>query len=571
MTDEMKTWIIRTIAGHRSAIVSMIVIQSLCGILVSLQPRYFQQLVSLVVGGTGQVLSEGINVVGLLAAIYVATTLLQGLSGTVGVRFSSNLLKQLQVNFFEKTARLPLSYFGRQSSGELFTKFNTDIGLAQKFLASVIPDAIRDLVAAACVTAILLYACPIVLTMTAFAIALAAALAILKLNQAMSAYAADQRKGWSLINRTFDETVRGIDTLKTFRAEPQMRTIFLAHTTRFRELCIRAGTFVAIASPAIELITKLGGLLPLFLAYYLISKGNIDLAPFLLFFFYAALLQMSISNLIAKLANVQNEMAGIRNLAAFFSERTETDDARRFMGQVIGAASVTMTGISFAYPGGRRLYRKADLTIPGKAITVIHGKSGSGKSTLINLLLKFHVVDEGTIHIGDVDLSTISQSDLRSAIGVVTQNHFIFQDTLRENLRIAKSDATDHQILAALDAALLGDFVKRLPEGLDTVMQFQGKGLSGGEKQRLCIARLLLRGSSLMILDEPWSNLDLPARIDLAKVLNASKREATILILTHDVSPVLSVDRSYRLVAATGKFEVIDHAAVSEEVVTCGD
>jgi ABC-type multidrug transport system fused ATPase/permease subunit len=337
-----------------------------------------------------------------------------------------------------------------------------------------------------------------------------------------------------------------------------MRSLFLKHTASFRKLCLRAGTIVAIFSPSIDLITKLGGLLPLFLAYYLISSGTIDLEPFLLFFFYAALLQISISTLIGKLANVQNELTGIRNLAAFFSETSEPEAPSQPSARIDGSVPVAISGLTFAYPGGQPLYRKANLTIPARAITVIHGPSGSGKSTLINLMLKFYPINEGSIRFGKTDLCALAASELRRNIGVVTQNHFIFQDTLRENLLVAKPDSTDSAIYAALETAQLRDFVKDLPAGLDTIMGYQGQGISGGEKQRICIARLLLRQSSVMILDEPWANLDLRARHVLAEVLNACKRRATILILTHETTAVLTVDKEYELEPSAGKFVEVD-------------
>jgi ABC-type bacteriocin/lantibiotic exporter with double-glycine peptidase domain len=565
----MKAWIIHTAAEHRTAILSLIMLQILCGILVSMQPRYYQQLVSLVVDNKGGgIMEKGLPVVGLLAAIFIGASMLQGIGGYIGVRLSSNLLKQLQIRFFEKTARLPLSYFQHQSCGELFTKFNTDIGMAQKFVAAVIPEAVREVVVATCVTAILLYYCPTVLTLTALGIAFIASMAILRLNRTMAAYATAQRDGWSRINRTFDETVRGIDTLKTHHAETYMRRDFLRHTATFRKLCLRAGTVVAVFSPGIELITRLGGLLPLFLAYYLISKGNIELSPFLLFFFYAALLQISISNLVGKLSNVQNELTGIRNLAAFFSESPEPDEPTGLSGRIIRSVPIKITGLTFSYPGGRPLYHNAELEIPEAAITVIHGDSGSGKSTLINLLLKFYPFPTGSIAFGNADLSAISRTELRRKIGVVTQNHFIFQDSLRENLLVAKPDATDSEIHIALEKAQLRNFVKQLPAGLDTVLGYQGKGLSGGEKQRICIARLLLRQSPVMILDEPWANLEVPARDTLADVLNDCKHTATILILTHETASALLVDKVYRLAAPCGKFIEQDHHIVVDNAAS---
>jgi len=170
------------------------------------------------------------------------------------------------------------------------------------------------------------------------------------------------------------------------------------------------------------------------------------------------------------------------------------------------------------------------------------------------LLLRLYAPQEGVISIGGIDIRRISRTELRRKIGVVTQNHFIFQETLRGNLLIAQPDASEQQILQALERAQLKDFWARLPQGIDTIMDPRGIGASTGEKQRICIARLLLRESPVMILDEPWSNLDDRARQLLAEVINACKRTATILILTHERHPALAVDRLYHLDGTQGIF-----------------
>jgi ABC-type multidrug transport system fused ATPase/permease subunit len=261
---------------------------------------------------------------------------------------------------------------------------------------------------------------------------------------------------------------------------------------------------------------------------------------------------MSVSQLTRLIATVQTEFTGMRHLAGFLAEAPEAEDSHPTVTLPGQSAAIEVSGLSFGYPGGRRLYNRAQLLIPANSVTVIGGESGSGKSTLINLLLRLYTPQEGVIAIGGIDIRQISRPELRRKVGVVTQNHFIFQDTLRGNLLIAQPDASDRQILQALERAQLRDFLARLPEGLDTMMDPRGAGASTGERQRICIARLLLRESPIMILDEPWSNLDDRARTLLAEVINACKRTATILILTHERHPALAVDRLYHLDGARG-------------------
>ena len=269
---------------------------------------------------------------------------------------------------------------------------------------------------------------------------------------------------------------------------------------------------LSVFSPGIELLTQLGGLGLVALAYYLIARGKMGLEPFLLFFFYATLLQMSVTQLTRLLATVQTEFTGIRHLAGFLAEAPEAEDSHPTVTLPGQSVAIELSGLTFGYPGGRRLYNRAHLLIPANSVTVIDGESGSGKSTLINLLLRLYAPEEGVISIGGIDIRRISRTELRRKIGVVTQNHFIFQETLRGNLLIAQPDASDRQILQSLERAQLKDFLARLPQGLDTIMDPRGVGASTGERQRICIARLLLRESPIMILDEPWSNLDDRAR-----------------------------------------------------------
>ena len=551
----MKSWIAAIILRYRNPLTLVVLIQLGCGLIVSLQPSYYQQIVSLVIDkNQADIWSQGLPLLGCLAGLYLGIAVFQGISGYLGSMFSTSLLQQLQMDFFEKTSHLPLEYFRRQSAGEFFTTFANDIGQTQQFFADFLPGIVREFITAAAVTAILFYFCPVSLTLAALGIVCIVSLLVATLNRLMGRYARSQRARWSQIHRVFDETVQGIDTLKVLGAEKRRSADFQIQTGALRDLSVRAGKLLSAFSPAINLLAKLGGLGLVAMAYYLISKGELRAGPFLLFFFYASLLQMSISNLINSTAGLQTELTGVRHLFAFFGESDEPDESHLRGEAPLISVGIHLSRVSFGYPGGRRLYSKANMTIPANSITVVHGPSGSGKSTLINLLLRFFEPDAGRIFIGDTDIRQIPRVELRKKIGVVTQNHFIFQESLRANLLIAQPDANDANILKALERAQLGEFLGRLPQGLDTVMDFRGRGMSAGEKQRLCIARLLLRASPIMILDEPLSNIDEGARDLLAKVLRSSKASATILILSHEQHRSLSVEQVYCLDTLKGVF-----------------
>ena len=197
------------------------------------------------------------------------------------------------------------------------------------------------------------------------------------------------------------------------------------------------------------------------------------------------------------------------------------------------ALPIEFRDLHFAYPDGRELYGGARLKIPASSITLVQGPNGSGKSTLINLLLRFNTPRRGAILLGGRPISEYSRKELRTRISVVTQYHHIFHDTLRENLLVGRTDATDAEIAGALDQVGLTAFLKRLPHGLDQVLDATGKSISGGERQRICIARLLLRRSPILVLDEPWSNLDEAAARVLARVLDKLRDQCTLIVITH--------------------------------------
>ena len=541
---------------YRGKIALLLAIQAGCAILVSVQPLYFQRLVSLAVGDVKSTfLTEGLTLVAILAVIYFSGTLLQGIGGYIACIFSSNLLKQLQVDFFEKISQLPLHFFQRKSAGEFFTKFNNDIGEAQSFISSVFPSITREFIVSATVTGILFYSCPAAMAFAALSIVAVTALLVVLLNRVMKRYAKAQRMGWSEINRLFDETVQGIDTLKIFATEKQRSELFQKHTTAFRDLSVRAGSIAALFSPGIDLLSKFGGLFLVFIAYFMMSKGSIRSEQFLLFFFYAGLLLASVSSLAGALSNIQPRLIGIRNISSFLSESSEEGaELHTTSASLNNSVPIEISGLDFSYPGRRILFHDANLFIPANSITVVHGPSGSGKSTLINLMLRFYSPQKGVIRFGGANITEFARAELRRKIGVVTQYHFIFHETLEMNLRIAKPDAEKEEITDALERAHLGEFLKRLPHGINEVMDPRGKGISAGEKQRICIARLLLRNSPVMILDEPWSNLDDAAREIFAEVINKCKPATTILILTHEDLPSLEVDQVYRLVSDKGLF-----------------
>jgi ABC-type multidrug transport system fused ATPase/permease subunit len=227
-----------------------------------------------------------------------------------------------------------------------------------------------------------------------------------------------------------------------------------------------------------------------------------------------------------------------------------------------GPLSVRFAGVRFGYPaasavslasleevatldgrGGEEVLHGVDLDVPAGALVALVGSSGAGKSTLASLVPRLYDVSAGSVRLGGVDVRDLSFSALRRAVGVVTQDGHLFHDTIRANLRYARPDATDAELIDALRRARLGELLDSLPDGLDTVVGERGYRLSGGERQRLTIARLLLARPSVVVLDEATAHLDSESEAAVQRALDTALRGRTSIVIAHRLSTVRNADQ----------------------------
>jgi len=554
-TNIVSTWVASRLRRYWPMILAALLVQMASAGLSSLQPLFFQKLVSLAVSGVRAFpLTEGLRVLGELGVIYLLTSLLVALGGYITAIFSSDLFRELQVEFFGNISRLPLEKLQKQAAGELFTRFSADISQAQRFISTFVPSVVQDVLCALIVVIVLLRSCPLILIASTLLIVAVTGALTAGLQSVMEPYARTLRAQYGKINILLDETIQGIDTLKTLASEERRGHHFEALASEFRNVSMQFAKVGTTISSGVDLLSKFGGLLLIALSYHLLNRARLATDAFLLYFFYAGMLQHCISSLINAFATFQPQVVGLRNVARFFAQTAEEDDRGCNVPAPAKSVAIELSGLTFGYSSDRPLFRNANLTVPANSITLIHGPSGSGKSTLINLLLRFLACERGMILIGERPIDLIARRDLRRSIGVVLQNHFIFGESLRENVRIARPEASDGQIKDALRRAHLDSLLNRLPGGLDCQLAPRGNGLSAGERQRISIARALLRDSAVMVFDEPWSNLDDDSRRKLALVLNECRMNKTILIMSHEDIPSLDVDQVFQLVPDDGVF-----------------
>ena len=207
-------------------------------------------------------------------------------------------------------------------------------------------------------------------------------------------------------------------------------------------------------------------------------------------------------------------------------------------------AGLVLEGVSFAYPGqDRRALSEVTVTIPAGRTVALVGASGAGKTTAAQLLMRFWDPDSGRISLNGADLRDYKLDDLRSRIALVSQDTYLFNDTLRANIAIARPGASDAELAAALDHAALGPLIATLPEGLETVVGERGASLSGGQRQRVAIARAFLKDAPILILDEATSHLDALNELAVRRALNMLKADRTTVVIAHRLSTVRDADK----------------------------
>ena len=452
------------------------------------------------------------------------------------------LLAEMRIDLYRKLDTLAPAYLVRRRSGDLIALASQDIETIEYFYAhTVAPALVAILVPSAVLLTLALVAWPIALALLPFV--LYAGLAPVVMRARIDRLGGEARDALGLLGAYVTETIQGLSDLVAFQAVGHRRAGFMQAVRDYQATRLRLLSDLSSQTAQLEVVTGLGGLAVAVAGAWMVAAGGLAATTLPLLILLALASFLPISEIAQVSRQLADTIASTRRLHAVNAEQPAVCDGPLHPPAPQGGSAIRFEDVGFTYPGARRAALEGiGLDIPAGATVAIVGPSGAGKTTLANMLLRFWDPAPGRIFIDEVDLRDFELDHLRRRISLVSQDTYLFNDTLRANVALARPDADEAAIGKALEQAALADFVASLPEGLDTKVGERGVQLSGGQRQRVAIARAFLKNAPTLILDEATSHLDAVSEAQVRGALDALMRNRTTIVIAHRLSTVRHAD-----------------------------
>ncbi|MYE95739.1 MAG: ABC transporter ATP-binding protein [Acidimicrobiaceae bacterium] len=536
----------------------------------------------------------------VLFSVLIAAAAGGALLSLVGRRLSSGigegLILDLRLQLFDHVQRMPLSFFTRTQTGTLVSRLNNDVIGAQRAFTGTLGTVVANIITLVA-TLIAMFVLEWRLTLLAVAILPVFVLPARKVGRGLQAIT---REGMNLnasMNNTMTErfNVAGALLVKLFGRHDDEAADFSDRAGRVRDIGVRSALYSQVFLIALTLVGAVGTAIVYWLGGHLAIDGALSAGTLVALGLYTVRIYVPLTSLSNARVDVMSAFVSFERVFEVIDTPNPITDSGDAGDLRDPEGRVEFRGVNFAYPvadgtpeslgvaaadgqdgsaaGAQdgsaapvEVLSGIDLDIaPGRMVAVV-GTSGSGKTTLVSLVPRLHDVTEGAVLVDGVDVRDLTQASLRAAIGTVTQDPHLFHDTVASNLRYARPDATDTLLVEACRAARIHDVIAALPDGYNTVVGERGYRLSGGEKQRLAIARMLLKDPAIVILDEATSHLDTENEALVQEALTEALRGRTSLVVAHRLSTI--VDADLIVVLDDG---VITESGTHEELRLAGD
>jgi ATP-binding cassette subfamily B protein len=477
-----------------------------------------------------------------LLIIYLVNTGLTAVVSYWGHKLGINIETEMRRKSFDHLQKLSFSFFDNQKTGHLVARLTKDL----EEIGEVAHHGPEDVFIAG-MTLVGAFA---MMFLVNIELAVITATIVPLTAWLTSRYGGRMTRNWQALysrvgdfNARIEESVSGIRVVQAFANEDHERKLFTRDNQRYRQTKLDAYRIMAASTSLSYLSMRLTQMVVMISGSYFVLKGELSNGGFVGFLLLVGVFFRPVEKINAVLETYPKGIAGFRRYSEFLE--TEPDiadlpDAARVFGL---KGQISFTGVSFGYSAGRHVLRDVDLTIQAGETVAFVGPSGAGKTTLCALLPRFYEINSGQITIDGIDIRQITLASLRGQIGIVQQDVFLFAGTIRENIAYGRLDATEAEIGDAARRARLEALIVSLPLGLDTIIGERGVKPSGGQKQRLAIARIFLKNPPILILDEATSALDTATEREIQQSLAELSKGRTTLVIAHRLATIQDADR----------------------------
>ncbi|MGW1015845.1 ABC transporter ATP-binding protein [Streptomyces niveus] len=475
-------------------------------------------------------------------AVYVAAGLLMLVSTRLSIRVINLTIYRMREDVQAKLSRLPLSYFDRQQRGEVLSRATNDVDNISQTLQQTMGQLINSLLTIVGVLGMMLWISPLLALVALVTVPLSVLVAA-KVGKRSQPHFVQQWKSTGTLNAHVEEMYTGHALVKVFGRQDESAQAFKEQNDALYEAGFKAQFNSGIMQPLMFFISNINYVLVAVVGGLRVASGTLSIGDVQAFIQYSRQFSMPLTQ-VASMANlVQSGVASAERIFELLDADEQEKDAPSAERPHELRGRVALDSVAFRYEADKPLIDDLSLSVePGQTVAIV-GPTGAGKTTLVNLLMRFYEVTAGRISLDDIDIATMSRADLRSRIGMVLQDTWLFGGTIAENIAYgAAREVTREEIEEAARAAHADRFIRTLPDGYETVIDDEGSGVSAGEKQLITIARAFLSDPVILVLDEATSSVDTRTEVLIQKAMAQLAHGRTSFVIAHRLSTIRDAD-----------------------------
>ncbi|MCA0321373.1 MAG: ABC transporter ATP-binding protein/permease [Actinobacteria bacterium] len=481
------------------------------------------------------------NVLLLALALYAVSSLLSWTQARIIVRVVNTAVYRLRRDVEAKLGRLPLSYFDSQPRGELLSRVTNDIDNIAQSLQQTLSQLLTSALTVIAMLAMMFYVSPLlaIIALVTIPISIGITAFIGKRSQVKFV---QQWKSTGEVNSIVEESFTGHELVKVFGRRDEVGARFQAVNEELRDATFGAQFISGLIMPMMMFVGNLNYVIIAVVGGLRVASGSMSIGDVQAFIQYSRQFTQPLTQ-VASMANLmQSGVASAERVFEVLDAPEQTPDPAHPETLVDPHGRVSFEDVSFSYTPDRPLIEHLNLCVePGQTVAIV-GPTGAGKTTLVNLIMRFYEVDGGRITLDGKDITDLTRDNLRSQIGMVLQDTWLFGGTIRDNIAYGRPDASEEDILEAARATYVDRFVHSLPEGYDTVLDSEAGNISAGEKQLLTIARAFISDPALLILDEATSSVDTRTELLVQQAMANLRQDRTSFVIAHRLSTIRDAD-----------------------------